>query len=42
MLKNEDLVASALAEDVLSCDHQVDLSKATVIYVHPTPKLAAC
>ena len=34
-LKNGDLAASALAEHVFSCDHQVDLSKATVIDAHP-------
>ena len=34
-LRNGDLVASALLEHVFSCDHQVDLSKATVIDAHP-------
>ena len=34
-LKNGDLAASALVEHVFLCDHQVDLSKATVIDVHP-------
>lgn len=33
-LKNGDLAASALAEHVFSCDHQVDLSKAVVIDTH--------
>ena len=37
-LNYRDLVASALAEHVFLCDHQVNLSKATVIDVHPHTK----
>ena len=34
-LKNRDVAASAIAEHVFSANHQVDLSKATVIDAHP-------
>ena len=34
-LKNRDVAASAIAEHVFSCNHKVDLSKASVIDAHP-------
>ena len=34
-LKNGDVAASAIAEHVFSCNHKVDLSKASVIDAHP-------
>ena len=34
-LKNGDVAASAIAEQVFSCNHKVDLSKASVIDAYP-------
>ena len=34
-LKNGDVAASAIAEHAFSCNHKVDLSKASVIDAHP-------
>ena len=34
-LKNGDVAASAIAKHVFSCNHKVDLSKASVIDAHP-------
>ena len=41
-LRNGDFASSALAEHVFSCDHQVDLSKPTMIDAHPHTQTCAC